>query len=231
MRYIRSVVPAIVIAAGALSGAVSKDAMAALTWTTTNGATSMEARARVFADFDSSGLGPSGVDTSIGTFSGDWYLNGGVSPGGTGNWYSLGRQNGPTQTGELLFSNPVSYVGFRWGSTDAFNKLDVYGTTNNLLGTIYGIPDVTNPQVFGGVFFNLFDNAGAGIKKLVFTSLDTNGRDSNPWAFEVDNFSVVPAPGTLPLVAGCLGIVALVGRFRARRQAVASGGDAGRARG
>lgn len=223
MRYIRSAVTASVIAAGIFAGTGSTDAMA-VSFTVTNDVTSQVAGAVAFADFDSEALGlaPLGVDTSVGTFSGNWYLNGGVTPGGAGNWNSLGKQGGTTQSGELVFVNPVKYVGFRWGSTDKFNKIEVFDLSNTLLKTIFGIPDVTNPQVFGGVFLNLFGD-GSSFKKIVFTSLDTNDRDSNPWAFEVDNFSAtpVPLPATLPLLAGGIGLIALVGRSRARRRALA----------
>jgi hypothetical protein len=223
MDCIRSAVAASVIAAGILAGTGSTYAMP-VSFTVTNDLTSQVAGAVLFADFDSAALGvaPVGVNTSVGTFSGDWYLNGGVTPGGAGNWNSLGVQGGTTQSGELVFVNPVSYVGFRWGSTDRFNQLEVFDSSNTLLKTIFGIPDVTNPQVFNGVFLNLFGGDSL-IKKLTFTSLRTNQGDSNPWAFEVDNFSAtpVPLPATLPLLAGGVGLIALVGRYRARRQALA----------
>lgn len=173
----------------------------AVTFTVTNDITSTFAP--TFADFDSPTI------TSVGSFTGDWYLNGGVAPGGSGNWTTLGTQSQPAQSGTLTFVTPVSYVGFRWGSTDRYNKLEVYDNEDTLVKTVTGIPDVTDPQVFNGVFFNLF-GGGSQIKKLVFTS---------DWAFEADNFaaSPVPVPAALPLLASALVAAGIAGRRGQRK--------------
>jgi hypothetical protein len=53
----------------------------------------------------------------------------------------MGREI-PGSTGvTVTFTNPVSYVGFVWGTPDLFNELDVYNGST-LLGSFIGKTDV-----------------------------------------------------------------------------------------
>jgi hypothetical protein len=70
-------------------------------------------------------------DTSIGTFSGG-QLNGGSGDDLSGNWISALDGNPVT----LTLANPVSYIGFAWGTPDPENRVDVYNGAI-LLGSFF----------------------------------------------------------------------------------------------
>jgi hypothetical protein len=77
-------------------------------------------------------------------------------------------------------TNPVSYVGFVWGTRDLFNQLDVYNGST-LLGSFIGVTDV------GPYYFNIFAGSGEAITTLVLNSNSS---------FETDNYSAIPSvPG------------------------------------
>jgi hypothetical protein len=193
--------------------AMSSDAGAVVTFTATNDTTSTVTGAETFWDFDTV------RNTSIGSFSGRWSSgdvssfptdlaeNRGASPGGSGNWFSVGDND--SRSASLTFVEPVSYVGFLWGTTDTYNRLEVYGTSG-LLATILGAPDVSNlrpEQALGNTFFNLFAG-GEKIKELKFTST---------FAFEADNFAVVvPLPAGFLLLLTAIGGLAMGSHFRRR---------------
>src|SRR5262249_4644945 len=88
-------------------------------------------------------------DTSIGTFSGGQLHVG--SPVGLagGNWISALDGNPVT----LTLANPVSYIGFAWGTPDPENRVDVYNGAI-LLGSFFA----ANAGPF--YYFNI--NAGPG---------------------------------------------------------------------
>jgi len=108
----------------------------AVTLTTSAGTTTSTAGAATFFDFDSI------QNTSIGSFSGG-VLNGGLSPCGAtcGNWLSANSFSNLNAPFTLTLVNPVSYLGFYWGTTDAYNVVSLFdGATP--LGSFTGIPGV-----------------------------------------------------------------------------------------
>jgi len=117
-------------------------------------------------------------DTTIGTITGG-VLNAGTPPA-TGNWIAAGPSI-PDVT--VTFTNPVSYVGFAWGTPDLFNVLDVYdGST--LLGSFIGNTSLSPPGTQIPVYyFNIFAGSGEAITKLV---------ESSNAFFETDNYSAIP---------------------------------------
>jgi hypothetical protein len=158
----------------------------------------------LFDDFDTVN------NTSIGTITGG-ILNFGTPPAtDTGNFIGMGREI-PGSTGvTVTFTNPVSYVGFVWGTPDLFNELDVYNGST-LLGSFIGKTDV------GPYYFDIHAGPGEAITQLV--------ENSNS-SFETDNYSAIPAsavPGPIA-GAGLPGLIfaggGLLGWWR-RRQKIA----------
>jgi hypothetical protein len=70
-------------------------------------------------------------DTSIGTFSGGQF-NPGTMAGNVPNWISASDGDPVT----LTLANPVSYIGFAWGTPDLENRVDVYNGAI-LLGSFF----------------------------------------------------------------------------------------------
>jgi hypothetical protein len=101
----------------AAAGCVLASPASAISVTSYPGATTTSVPGAVlFDDFDSV------QDTSIGTITGG-ILNYGTPPA-TGNFIGMGREV-PGSTGvTVTMTNPVSYVGFVWGTPDLFNQLD-----------------------------------------------------------------------------------------------------------
>jgi hypothetical protein len=119
--------------------------------------------------------------------------------------------------------NPVSYIGFLWGSTDSYNELLVYGgpTGTTLLGSFSGHSGPHTPVTPGQqtVYFNLFADSGQAITSLVFNS---------SFSFETDNFSYkaagpneVPLPAALPLFASGLAALGWLARRKRKSAAMA----------
>jgi hypothetical protein len=106
----------------------------ALTVTRDFGATTSSVPGAVlFDDFDSV------VDTSIGTITGGRPVDPshGTAPA-DGNFIIADGLLGSPFNVTVTLTNPVTYVGFAWGTSDPFNKLDVYdGST--LLGSFFGV--------------------------------------------------------------------------------------------
>jgi hypothetical protein len=152
-------------------------------------------------------------NTSIGTFSGG-QLNALTPPDG-GNFISAGQDIGNVT---LTLVNPVSYIGFAWGTPDAtdHNEVDVYNGAT-LLGTFFGDHSFF-PNTY---FFNITAGPGEAITSLVLIFRDpdnTTGR----CCFETDNYATiaaVPLPGALPLFATGLGALGLLGWRRKRKLA------------
>ena len=111
----------------------------------------------LFDDFDSI------QNTTIGTITGG-VLNLGSAPA-TGNFIGTG----PDQTIiTVTLTNPVSYVGFAWGTPDFFNELDVYdGST--LLGSFTGLDALGNPD-----YFDIHAGPGEAITQLVIAPQHAN---------------------------------------------------------
>ena len=86
----------------------------------------------------------------------------------------------------VTFTNPVSYVGFAWGTVDTFNRLDIYdGST--LLRTVFGFQRTA--QVY---YTNIQAGAGEAITGLVESS--TLNLDPAGCCFETDNYSYSTTP-------------------------------------
>ena len=170
----------------------------------------------LFDDFDSV------VDTSIGTITGGRPqdpTHG--TPPATGNFIIADGLLGSPFNVNVTFTNPVSYVGFAWGTSDPFNELDVYDSSI-LLGSFFG-------NLIGGnqvpYYFDIHADAGEAITALVLSSTVT-GPGNTGCCFETDNYSAIPAsavPGPIA-GAGLPGLIlaggGLLGRWR-RRQKIA----------
>ena len=131
----------------------------------------------LFDDFDSV------VDTSIGTITGG-VVNGGElfgTPPATGNFIVVVD---PTTTTTVTFTNPVSYVGFAWGTSDSTNEVDVYGGSA-LLGSFFGNVSLRSDFYPFTTYFNIHADSGEAITKLV---------ESSTCCFETDNYSYSITP-------------------------------------
>jgi hypothetical protein len=158
-----------------------------------------------FYDFD-------GIqNTSIGTFTGT-VMNAGfpiATPPDGGRWIGAFQPVG-TNDVTLTLVNPVSYIGFAWGTPDAVNQVDVYNGAT-LLGSFFGDTSFENTY-----FFNITAGPGEAITRLVEIFPPS---PSGPCCFETDNYATlapVPLPATLPLFATGLGALGLLG-WRRRR--------------
>jgi hypothetical protein len=165
----------------------------------------------LFDDFDSV------VDTSIGTITGGVVkgpASGGPgTPPATGNFIYADGTLGAALNVTVTMTDPVSYVGFAWGTPDSFNEVDVYdGST--LLGSFFG--NIVNGNNQFTEYFDIHADSGEAITKLV--------ESSSSCCFETDNYSAIPAsavPG--PIVgAGLPGLIlaggGLLGWWRRRKK-------------
>src|SRR5262245_57815654 len=170
----------------------------------------------LFDDFDMV------VDTSIGTITGGRPQDPthGTAPD-TGNFIIADGLLGSPYNVNVTFTNPVSYVGFAWGTPDTVNELDVYDGSI-LLGSFFG-------NLIGGnqvpYYFDIHADAGEAITALVLSSTVT-GPGNTGCCFETDNYSAIPAsavPGPIA-GAGLPGLIlaggGLLGWWR-RRQKIA----------
>ena len=116
----------------------------------------------LFDDFDSI------QDTAIGTITGGFVkgpASGGPgSPVATGNFIIADGLLGSPLNVTVTFTNPVSYVGFAWGTSDTFNELDITTQISSsiLLSSFFGV----TPQLT--YYFNIQAGPGEAITKLVF---------------------------------------------------------------
>src|SRR5262245_40113367 len=160
----------------------------------------------LFDDFDSV------TDTTIGTITGGRPqdpTHG--TPPATGNFIIAGDN----QDVIVMMTNPVSYVGFAWGTPDQSNFVSVYdGST--FLGAFSGnfILSGTN-QVTD--YIDIQAGAGEAITQLRLT-------DGSGCCFETDNYSAIPASPVPAPLAGAnlpgliLAGVSLLGWWRRRRK-------------
>jgi len=135
----------------------------------------------LFDDFDSI------QNTAIGTITGG-VLNLGTAPA-TGNFIGAGSADLASRNVTVTFTNPVSYVGFAWGTPDPENEVDVYNGST-LLGSFFGL--TTGPS-----YFDIHAGSGEPITKLVLS----DGLP-NLCCFETDNYSAIPVSSVPGPIAG-----------------------------
>jgi len=152
-------------------------------------------------------------NTAIGTITGG-ILNMGTAPAPPGNFIATG---GGQDAITVTFTNPVSYVGFVWGTPDPENEVDVYNGST-FLGSFFG-----NQNNLGSPtgYFDIHAGAAEAITKLVLSD-----GPHGDCCFETDNYSAIPAsavPGPIA-GAGLPGLIfaggGLLGWWR-RRQKIA----------
>src|SRR5262245_1200859 len=159
----------------------------------------------LFDDFDSI------QNTAIGTITGG-VLNLGSAPAipPTGNFIGAGSADPALRNVTVMLTDPVSYVGFAWGTPDPENKVDVYNGST-LLGSFSGFG-------LGPSYFDIHAGSGETITKLVLS----DGLP-NLCCFETDNYSAIPASAVPGPIAGAglpgliLGSGGLLGWWRRRR--------------
>ena len=162
----------------------------------------------LFDDFDSV------VDTTIGTITGGRPqdpTHG--TPPATGNFSIADGLLGSPFNVTVTFTNPVSYVGFAWGTSDPFNELDITTRISDgsiLLGSFFGV----TPQLT--YYFNIQAGPGEAITQLVLSS-------TSQCCFETDNYSAIPSSVPAPIAgAGMPGLIlasgGLLGWWRRRKK-------------
>src|SRR5262249_28965238 len=108
---------------------------------------------------------------------------GGVRRGGpppaTGNFIGTGAADPASTNVTMTLTNPVSYVGFAWGTSDPANEVDVYNGST-LLGSFFGNQSFN----FGTIYFDIHADSREAITKLVLSF--------NLCCFETDNYSAIP---------------------------------------
>ena len=160
----------------------------ALTVMTTPGTTSSVPGTVLFDDFDSV------VDTSIGTITGGRPQDPSHgTPPATGNFIIADGPLGDPFNVTVTFTNPVTYAGFAWGTSDSFNRLDVYGMNSVASGVLLGTFLGNEAFNSGTIYFNIFASTGGEfITQLVLSSVfDT---PTSGCCFETDNYSAIPNP-------------------------------------
>ena len=206
----------VALAAGACVLAVSPAIALSVTYNPMATMTSVPG-AVLFDDFDSV------QNTAIGTITGGFVkgpASGGPgSPPATRNFIIADGLLGAALNVTVTMTEPVSYVGFAWGTPDFFNKLDVYdGST--LLGSFSGdfaSAFVSNPFTW---YVDIQAGAGEAITGLVLSStIDT----PSGCCFETDNYSAIPSSVPAPIAgAGLPGLIfagsGLLGWWRRRQK-------------
>jgi hypothetical protein len=177
----KSKLSAVLVAAGCVLAVTPANAISV---TINPGATTSSVPGAVlFDDFDSV------VDTTIGTITGGRPqdpTHG--SPPATGNFIIADGLLGSPFNVTVTFTNPVSYVGFAWGTSDPFNELDITTQIRSsiLLSSFFGV----TPQLT--YYFNIQAGPGEAITQLVLSST------SSQCCFETDNYSAIPSNSAIP---------------------------------
>jgi hypothetical protein len=208
----KSMLSAVLVAAGCVLAVTPANAISV---TINPGATTSSVPGAVlFDDFDSV------MDTTIGTITGGRPQDPSHgTPPATGHFIIADGLLGSPFNVTVTFTNPVSYVGFAWGTSDTFNELDITTQINGsiLLGSFFGV----TPQL-AVYYFNIQAGPGEAITQLVLHST------SSECCFETDNYSAIPigvrsVPGPIA-GAGLPGLILASGGFLGwwrRRQKIA----------
>jgi hypothetical protein len=145
------------------------------------------------------------------TYSGSYSFDQGTQPQGSTDWLALG----PGQYAIIDFTQPVSYVGFLWGTPDDYNYVDVYDG-GTLLGEEYTGTDLTFPYS-NDSYFNFFAGSGEEITSIELSSSGTEF-ETDFLSYTEEPTSATPEPSTLPLIGtGIIGVAGLVRRRLAAR--------------
>ena len=173
-----------VLAVSSPANAISVTSNPGTTFTSVPGAV-------LFDNFDSV------QNTAIGTITGGVVkgpASGGPgTPVATGNFIYADGALGAALNVTVTMTEPVSYVGFAWGTPDFFNELDVYdGST--LLGSFTGLDALGNPD-----YFDIHAGPGEAITQLVMSSTLAGPAGC---CFETDNYSAIPASAVPGPIAG-----------------------------
>lgn len=136
--------------------------------------------------------------------------------GSTGNYYTVGPSDGSPGFLDLSNFAGIASLSFIWGSTDAYNTLEVIGKDNSLLASFTGadaalvFPDGDQSDPFTNPLATLtFTNGDQfNVGGLRFISTQN--------AFEVDNFAInaVPEPGTWGMMLLGFGAIGFAMRRR-----------------
>jgi hypothetical protein len=151
----KSKLSAVLVAAGCVLAVTPANAISV---TINPGATTSSVPGAVlFDDFDSV------VDTTIGTITGGRPqdpTHG--TPPATGNFIIADGLLGSPLNVTVTFTNPVSYVGFAWGTSDPFNELDI----------------TTQISVYDSLFFSAHSLASRLNSRTTSTSKPVLGKPS-----------------------------------------------------
>ena len=130
-----------------------------------------------------------------------------------GNWISALDGNPVT----LTLANPVSYIGFAWGTPDnPENRVDVYNGAF-LLGSFFA----ANAGPF--YYFNINAGPGEAITSLVLSFNTTPDEPDRTCCFETDNYAAIISSVPGPVAgAGLPGLIVasagLLGWWRRRKK-------------
>lgn len=137
--------------------------------------------------------------------------------GSTGNFWTVGPDDGTPGTLDLSSFGDIFNLSFIWGSVDDYNLLEVLDGGGNVIATFDGF-DVALPPNGDQV-----DPSKNPLVHLFFDGGDESlvaglRLSSSQNAFEVDNFAInpVPEPGTWAMML--LGFGAVGGAMRLRRR-------------
>jgi hypothetical protein len=128
------------------------------------------------------------------------------------------QQTTPFDPFQILFSVPVTSVGFDYGSsTDSFLELDVYDSSNTLLETVDFVGN-SAPSIGLAGFASVQESTPIARVDVSYHPDADTGESNRTLSFSIDNlqFSPVPEPSTFAMIAvGALGIA--LGRRRRTR--------------
>ena len=139
--------------------------------------------------------------------------------GSTGNFWSVGPDDGQPNTLDLSSILGIASLSFIWGSVDDYNVLEVLRRDGTVMDTFTGDEIVTPADG------NQTDPGHNPIVTLTFSGIDQGdvgwlrlNTDPSQNAFETDNFAIqaVPEPGTWLLLLLGFGLVG--GAMRASKK-------------